>query len=123
MTITIFGAIRSNTTATDALVNYARVGGAFQIYAYSQLTVQDGADGTVMDSDRPPGGREIVPSSHPVGMCSLLLLLGQWASTCASLQYASKSCFDVNHARNCRFACCVVQDWSARRHELALTAH
>ena len=51
MTISIYGALRSNTTMTDNLATYATVGGTFQINTYSQLTFQDGADGTVIDGD------------------------------------------------------------------------
>ena len=51
MTITVYGAFRSNTTMTDNLATYATVGGTFQINAYSQITFQDGADGTVIQGD------------------------------------------------------------------------
>ena len=51
MTISIYGAFRSNTTMTDNLATYATVNGTFQINSYSQLIFQDGADGTVIDGD------------------------------------------------------------------------
>lgn len=51
MTITIYGALRSDTTMTDNLATYATVGGTFQISSYTQLTFEDGADGTVIQGD------------------------------------------------------------------------
>ena len=51
MTISIYGALRSNTTMTDNMATYATQGATFQINSYSQLTFQDGADGTVIEGD------------------------------------------------------------------------
>jgi hypothetical protein len=51
MTISIYGALRSDTTMTDNLATYGTVGGTFQINSYSQLTFEDGADPTVIAGD------------------------------------------------------------------------
>ncbi|KIC47021.1 calcium-binding protein [Ruegeria sp. ANG-S4] len=51
MPSTIFGALRSNTTLTDAGASTTVVGSVFEISAYSQITVEDGADGTVFEGD------------------------------------------------------------------------
>ncbi len=48
MTISIYGALRSDTTMTDNIATYGTVGSTFQISSYSQLTFEDGADPTVI---------------------------------------------------------------------------
>lgn len=51
MPSTIFGALRSNTTLTDAGASTTVVGSIFEISAYSQITIEDGADGSIFDGD------------------------------------------------------------------------
>ncbi len=51
MTISIYGALRSDTTMTDNIATYATLGSTFQINAYSSLTFEDGADPTVIAGD------------------------------------------------------------------------
>ncbi len=51
MTITIYGALRSDTTMTDQIATYGTLGSTFQINAYSKLTFEDGADPTVIAGD------------------------------------------------------------------------
>ena len=51
MTISIYGALRSDTTMTDNVATYATLGSSFQINSYSQLTFEDGADPTVIAGD------------------------------------------------------------------------
>lgn len=51
MTISIYGALRSDTTMTDNVATYATLGSTFQISSYSSLTFEDGADPTVIAGD------------------------------------------------------------------------
>lgn len=51
MPISIYGALRSDTTMTDNMVTYATVGSTFQISSYSSLTFDEGADPTVIAGD------------------------------------------------------------------------
>jgi hypothetical protein len=51
MPISIFGALRTDTTMTDNMATYATAGSTFQISAYSQLTFEAGADPTVIAGD------------------------------------------------------------------------
>ncbi len=51
MPISIYGALRSDTTMTNNMATYATVGSTFQINSYSQLTFDEGADPTVIAGD------------------------------------------------------------------------
>ncbi len=51
MPATIFGAFRSDTTLSDAGASSAVVNSTFTISAYSQITIEDGADDTIFDGD------------------------------------------------------------------------
>ena len=51
MPTTIFGAFRTDSTMTDAMASFATAGSSFQISAYSQITISDGADATVIEGD------------------------------------------------------------------------
>ena len=51
MPTNIYGAFRSNTTLSDAGASTTVVGSTFQIFAYDQITVEDGADGTIYSGD------------------------------------------------------------------------
>ncbi|WP_424830712.1 Hint domain-containing protein [Ruegeria sp.] len=51
MPINIYGAFRSDTTLSDNAATYATTGATFQISQYSQITITDGADGTIIDGD------------------------------------------------------------------------
>ncbi len=51
MPSTIFGAFRSDTTLSDAGASSAVVNSTFTISAYSQITIEDGADDTIFDGD------------------------------------------------------------------------
>ncbi len=51
MPINLFGAFRTDTTMTDAAAGFATFGSTFEISAYSQITIADGADGTIVDGD------------------------------------------------------------------------
>lgn len=51
MAINIYGAFRSDTTMTDNTATFATFGATFQISQYSQITITDGADGSVIDGD------------------------------------------------------------------------
>lgn len=51
MPTTIFGAFRSDSTLSDAGASTSVEGSTFQISAYSQITIQDGADGSIFDGD------------------------------------------------------------------------
>jgi hypothetical protein len=48
---TIYGALRTNSTMSNAQTTYGGVGTSFEINAYSSLTYNDGASTTVMDGD------------------------------------------------------------------------
>ncbi len=51
MPATIFGALRSDSTLTDQGASTTVVGSTFTISAYSQVTIEDGADGTIFSGD------------------------------------------------------------------------
>ncbi|WP_420584508.1 Hint domain-containing protein [Ruegeria sp.] len=51
MPTTIFGAFRSDSTLTDQGASSSVVGSTFTISGYSQITIEDGADGTIFDGD------------------------------------------------------------------------
>lgn len=51
MPTTIFGAFRSDSTLSDAGASSSVAGSTFQIFAYNQITIEDGADGTIFDGD------------------------------------------------------------------------
>ena len=51
MTITVYGAFRTDTTMSDNLATYATSGGTFSITSYSELTFEDGADPDIIDGD------------------------------------------------------------------------
>lgn len=51
MPITLFGAFRTDSTMTDAAAGFATTGSTFEISSYSQITISDGADGTIIDGD------------------------------------------------------------------------
>ncbi|EEE37916.1 hemolysin-type calcium-binding region [Rhodobacteraceae bacterium KLH11] len=51
MPTTVFGAFRSDSTLSDAGASSSVVGSTFQISAYSQITIEDGANGTIFDGD------------------------------------------------------------------------
>ncbi|KIC38555.1 calcium-binding protein [Ruegeria sp. ANG-R] len=51
MAITIYGAFRSDSTMTDFQARLYQVNTTFQISQYSQITITDGADPTVIDGD------------------------------------------------------------------------
>ena len=51
MPTTIYGAFRTDSTMTDAMAGFATFGASFQISAYSQITISDGADPTIIDGD------------------------------------------------------------------------
>ncbi len=51
MPTTIFGAFRSDSTLSDAGASSNVEGTSFQISAYNQITIEDGADGTIFDGD------------------------------------------------------------------------
>ena len=50
MPTTIYGALRTDTTMTNAQAS-TTLSGTFQISAYSQITIDDGADGTIYNGD------------------------------------------------------------------------
>ena len=51
MTITVYGAFRTDTTMSDNLATYATTGGTFSITSYSELTFEEGADPDIIDGD------------------------------------------------------------------------
>ncbi len=51
MAINIYGAFRSDSTMTDFQAQLYQVNTTFQISQYSQITITDGADPTVIDGD------------------------------------------------------------------------
>lgn len=51
MAINIYGAFRSDTTLSDGAVTFGTAGSTFQISQYSQITITDGADGSIIDGD------------------------------------------------------------------------
>ncbi len=51
MPINIYGAFRTDTTMTDNTATFATLGATFQISQYSQITIEDGADGSVIEGD------------------------------------------------------------------------
>ncbi len=51
MAINIYGAFRSDSTMTDSQAQLYQPGTTFQITAYSQITISDGADPTIIDGD------------------------------------------------------------------------
>lgn len=51
MTTNIFGAFRTDTTMTDAMAGFGTLGATFEISAYSQITIEDGADASIIDGD------------------------------------------------------------------------
>ncbi len=51
MPTNVYGAFRSDSTLSDAGASSTVVGSTFQISAYSQITIQDGADATIIDGD------------------------------------------------------------------------
>lgn len=51
MPSTIFGAFRTDSTLSDQGASSSVVGSTFSISAYSQITIEDGADGTIFDGD------------------------------------------------------------------------
>ncbi len=51
MPINIYGAFRSDTNLSDNAVTFGTAGSTFQISAYSQITISDGADPTIIDGD------------------------------------------------------------------------
>lgn len=51
MTINIFGAYRTDTSMSTSMAGFGGVGQFFQIFSYSSLQIDDGADGSVIEGD------------------------------------------------------------------------
>ncbi|WP_108861869.1 Hint domain-containing protein [Ruegeria sp. Alg231-54] len=51
MAISIYGAFRANSTMSTSQAQLYQVNTTFQISQYSQITISDGADGTIIDGD------------------------------------------------------------------------
>ncbi|WP_299353090.1 hypothetical protein [uncultured Shimia sp.] len=51
MSITLFGALRGNTNLNNNSVTYSSPGTQFQISAYTEITITDGADPTQIAGD------------------------------------------------------------------------
>ena len=51
MAINIYGAFRSDTTLSDAAVTFGTAGSTFQISQYSQITITDGTNASIIDGD------------------------------------------------------------------------
>lgn len=51
MSISIYGAFRSDTTMSNDTATYATIGSRFRISSYSKISISDGADGTIISGD------------------------------------------------------------------------
>ena len=51
MAINIYGAFRSDSTMTNSQAQLFQAGTTFEITQYSQITISDGADPTIIDGD------------------------------------------------------------------------
>ncbi|MDE9451865.1 Hint domain-containing protein [Aliiroseovarius sp. Z3] len=51
MSISIYGAFRTDTTMSNNTATYATIGSQFRIQSYSKITITDGADGTTIQGD------------------------------------------------------------------------
>ena len=51
MSISIYGAFRTDTTMSNNTATYATIGSTFQISSYSKITITDGADPTIISGD------------------------------------------------------------------------